>query len=198
MGGAVYLLKLRRYPALLLLYGAGVGAIAAGNFSTLGAVLTKPKVGNGSSTSGPICLEVFPSAVMETEIGRLLPGLDRHHTPVSDHLFERLREPLRPFLPRDEDYQGAFDRFEYFLGLIHADLTRYETEHGWWGPVGCFGWRGRRYSQESSVSNKISAEMEASGSDWGPLKAGLFGGSIEQAMIAKQKFDGFLAMAEWR
>ena len=192
-GGLVYLLKLRRYPALLLLYSAGLAAVAAGNYATLAAVLTKPKARDDQSKNEAICSEVYPSAVMETGVGRLLSGMDRRHTPVSDHLYAKLRAPLREFVPRDEDYQDAFDRFEYLLGLVHADLNRLEVENGWWGPVGRFAWRGRHFHQEVRVSQKIGAEIEAEGAVWPLLKAGLFGGSLEQLKTAKAKFDDFLS-----
>ena len=193
-GGLVYLINLRRYPALLLLYGAGLAAVAAGNYQTLAALLTKPKVKNDEGKQEEICSVVYPIRVMEQDVGHLLPGMNRHFTPVSDHLFGKLRVPLRDYLPRDEDYMEAFDRFEYMLGLVHADLNRWETESGtWWGPVGCFGRRGRHILHEGNVSQRIGAEIEAEGSNWPPLKAGLFGGSLDQAKIAKSKFDGFLS-----
>lgn len=191
-GGLVYLLKLRRYPALLLLYSAGLAAVAAGNYATLAAILTRPKARDDQNKNEAICSEVYPIAVMERDVGHLLPGLNRHHTPVSDHLCDKLRGPLREFLPRDEDYQDTFDRFEYLLGLVHADLNRWGVENGWWGPVGRFAWRGSRFNQEGSTSQKIGAEIEAEGSNWPLLKAGLFAGSLEQLKTAKAKFDGFL------
>jgi hypothetical protein len=191
-GGLVYLLNLRRYPALLLFYGAGLASVASNNFATLATILTKPKVRDEQNKYQAICSEVYPGAVLETNLGRLLPGLERRHTPVSDHLYDRLREPLREFLPRDGDYQEAFDRFEYLLGLVHADLNRREGKDGWWGPVGSFGWRGNPYSGEGRVSNIIGAEIEDQKADWPLLKAGLFGHSFEQAKTAKDKFDSFL------
>lgn len=192
-GGLVYLIKLRRYPALLLLYGAGLAAVAAGNYQTLAAVLTKPKVTNNQGKYEAICSEVNPSGVMEQNIGHLLPGMDRRHTPVSVYLFDKLRGPLQDYLPRDEDYQDAFDRFEYLLGLVYADLYRWEARNGWLGPVGCFAWRSNLFHQENRMSNKIRDELETEGTNWLPLKAGFFGGSVEQAKIAKAKFDDFLS-----
>lgn len=191
-GGLVYLLKLRRYPALLLLYSAGLAAVAAGNYANLAAVLTKPKAPDDYRKNAAICSVVYPFAVMDKNIGHLLPGLERHHTPVSDHLFDKLRGPLREFLPRDDDYQEVFDRFEYLLGLVHADLNRSPVENGWWGPVGCFAWRGRHIYQGGRTSQIIDAEIEAEGAGGPLLKAGLFDGSLEQLKTAKAKFDSFL------
>jgi SIR2-like domain len=190
--GLIYLLNLRRYPALLFLYGAGLAAVAAGNYQTIASIFTQPKVKNDNGKEAAICMEVYPHAVMKNDIAHMLPGLERHHTPVSDCLFDKLRGTLREYIPRDEDYQAKFDHFEYFLGLVHADLTRDERGDGWWGPIGCFKWR-NGYYPESGTSYKIGKEMEAEGANWAPLKAGLFGGSVEQAKAAKAKFDAFLS-----
>jgi hypothetical protein len=196
-GGLVYLLNLRRYPALLLLYGAGLASVAAGKFETLAAVLTKPKAKDDQNKSEPICSVIYPIAVMEIKFGHLLPGLDGHQTPVSDHLFGTLRGPLRELLPSDEDYQDTFDRFEYLLGLVHADLNRWEIQKGWWGPFGCFAWRGSHFHQEPRTSHKISTEIEADGANWPLLKAGMFGGSVEQLKTAKANFDNFLSQCRF-
>lgn len=183
---------LGRYPALVLLYGAGLAALAASNFEILSAVLTKTKARDDHGDDRPICSVVYPTAVMENGVGHLLPGLDRHHTPVSDLLFAKLREPLREYLPRDEDYQDTFDRFEYILGLVHADLTRSPYAGGWMGSVGCFAWRGRRFGKQGMTPQRIGAEIDAQGANWPLLKTGLFGGSLEQLKTAKSKFDVFL------
>ncbi len=191
-GGLEYLLKLRRFPALLLVYAGGIAAIASENYSTFAEIVTGPKIKGDDGKNVPFCSVVYAIAVMDQKIGHMLPGLDRHHTPVSDYLFAKLRDPLREFLPEDDKYQEAFDRFEYLYGVIHADLNRWGYEDGWWGPVGCFGWRGRRLSGERLIATAIDAEIENLGGEWPPLKAGLFGGVLDRAKTTKAKFDAFL------
>jgi hypothetical protein len=56
----------------------------------------------------------------------------------------------------------------------------------------CFAWRGGRFNHEGRTSEKIGTEIEAEGANWPLLKAGLFGGSIEQLKTAKNQFDAFL------
>jgi hypothetical protein len=46
---------------------------------------------------------------------------------------------------------------------------------------------------EKKVAEKIDVEIEAEGNNWPLLKAGLFGGSLEQLKTAKVKFDNFLS-----
>jgi hypothetical protein len=189
--GYEYLTDLRKYPALILLYGAGISAVAARNYQTLGALLIQPKARDHTQRDKPLCRVVLPKQVMDDETAHLLPRQGRCPTPVSGHLFNALREALREYLPRDEDYQEAFDRFEYLLGLVNADLERREFEDCWEGPYGCFAWQGRDFP-ESQIMQRIGKELAAEGADWGPLKGGLFNSSLEQAKTAKAKFDAFL------
>lgn len=192
-GGLVYLIKLRRYPVLLLLYGGGLAAIAAGNYKLLAALLLEAKLKNNQEQDVPLCSKVYPMEVLENQLGQMLPGMDRRRTPLSDYLFDKLREPLREYLPRDEDYADTFDRFEYFLGLVHASIKQSELDGGWWGPVGCFIWRTSDFGQGHGIAHKIVAEIDAEGTEWPPLKAGLFGGSLEKAKLATNKFGIFLS-----
>ena len=184
-----HLHRLRRYPALLLLYSAGLAACAAGNYETLAAILTKPKVKEKvpGLKNDSICAQVFPRAVnMNGELNSL-PGFSDPRYPVNTHLSHKLRGFFREYLPRDEDYEEVFDRFEYLFGLVHADLNRFEPNDrkGWWGPKGWFEYRNK-------TIEKISTEMELAGADWPLLKAGLFAGSVQQAQVAKDQFNAFL------
>lgn len=193
-GGLTYLVELRKYPALVLFYAAGLAAIAGEHFETLAALLTHPQVLDDTGHRQPICCEVYAIGVMNTDVGRLLPGLERHHTPVSDHLHALLREPMRQYKAADDEYQRTFDTFEYLLALVYADIVRREyDENKLWGPVGCFGWRGRSLMSPAGIRKEIQDQLESLGENWPPLKAGLFGGSLERAKEVKQKFDTFVA-----
>jgi hypothetical protein len=181
------------YPALLLLYSAGLAAVAAGNNATLAAVLTIPKLPGYDSENQPICSEVYPNAVLEKSLGQRLPGLEQSHTPGSKHLYDKLREPLREFLPSDEDYKKTFDRFEYLLGLVHTDLKYPGEEEVCAAPLCLFAARYRESITTRKIEEEIQAEIDAVGSNWPLLQAGLFGRSHDQLHTAKTKFDAFLS-----
>lgn len=192
--GLVYLLELRKYPALVLLYAGGIAAIAGEHYDTLAALLTKAQVVDETNQRQPICSEVYAIGVVATDVARQLPGLERHHTPISDHLYGLLREPMREFTPSDEDYQQTFDRFEYLLALVHADINRRQYEEDkLWGPAGRFAWRGRRMMSHAGIRKDMQDELESLGKEWPPIKAGLFGGSLDQAKHVKQQFDAFVS-----
>lgn len=188
IGSHSYLVNLRRYPALVLLYGAGLAALAAGNYEMLASILTKPKL--KSTLPGlkneSICSQVFPLAVNWQGYLKVLPGFENSQFPLNDYLLHKLRDFLREYLPDDSDYEALFDRFEYLYALVFADLNHYSPKDvGWWAPTGWFQWRNK-------TIQKITAEMEASGAEWPPLKAGLFGGSMQQAQTAQIEFAAFL------
>jgi len=192
-GGLEYLLKLRRYPALLLLYASGIAAVASGNYQTLAAVLLQSRSKDDHGRDRPLLSVVYPIAVFENSLGCLLPGSCGGPTPVSNHLYLKLRGWFHDYLPGEEDYQDAFDRFEYLFGLIYADLIQTEwAGNAWWGPVGCFAWRGSDFFPERRIQYKVGLELEAEGANWQPLKAGLLGGSVDRARTAKSRFDTFL------
>ena len=196
---------MRLYPALLLLYGAGIASIVAGKYSTFSSLLTVPKIRPTYGEEYPIVLALHPWSVMDRqEIQRLLPGLERSFIPLSNHLSDILRDPLREILPQDANYQECFDRFEYLSALVHADL-RNENDDEIWAPVGLFGYRSRLSHRDTSIMNRIQSDFENSTqiyidsgdgvptkqvhSTWPPLRAGLFGGSAERFKLIKQEFD---------
>jgi hypothetical protein len=114
---------------------------------------------------------------------------------VSDHLAKELQDLFRDYLPDQEEFGNCFDRFEYLLGLVHADLKRREWKDGWWGPLGRFIWRGRHFGV--NIAEQIENEIETTGANWPPLKAGFFGGSLDQVKTAKNKFDKHLSQVSY-
>lgn len=186
-GGYRCWLDLRRYPALLLAYAGGMAAITAGKYETLAALTVQTRV-RDNGQQRPTIAKVNGPSVIAKDFAQLLEGMERHHTPVSDHVFQVLREPLRYVLPADEDYQQCFDRFEYLYGLIYVDVAGDRGDRIW-GPVGRFKWRG---DDGEGIWHTIDEEIVASGGGWLPLQAGLFGGSLERLRDTKAAYDEFL------
>ena len=189
IGGTVYLHYLQNYPALLLFYAGGLASLAADKYETLNALFNVSVSREGKSIEAVAHLHT--NGVFRDNLGKLLPGMAGQHVPVSEYLCKRLREPFREYLPDDETYEELFDRFEYLLGLTHANLVRNTFGVGWWGPLGCFVWR-RRFGG-GGMPALIAAEFNTSLGEWPPLKGGMFGGSVEQARNAIGKFNEFLA-----
>jgi hypothetical protein len=180
---------LRYYPALLGLYAGGVAALAADRLDTLQVLLTRPKA-RRLDADLPLVLALNTDKVLRDPAPQLLPSLENTRVAFSVYLYTRspMRELLREFLPRDDQFQDTFDRFEYLLDLVHMDLRIQSQDSIKWAPVGIFA--GRDYgSQRNIIANTVEQEIDNLGSNWPPLEAGLFGGSIERMSAAKGEYD---------
>ena len=195
MNGLVVWLQLRLYPALLLLYGGGIASIAAENYSTFSALLKKVTIGKAHENSGPLISGLFTWSVINDDKEKHIIGAERSYTPLSDHLFQVLRDPLKEFIPHDIDYRDCFERFEYLLGLIHADLNEKDYRDNWWGPVGIFGkWN---HFTAIGIMSEVEKEISEKGDDWPFLSFDLFDGSIERLQEVKKGFDKYILTLGW-
>jgi hypothetical protein len=188
-GGLVVWLNLQRYPALLLLYGAGVAAVAGGRDEILIDLLTAPER-RDTSGAEPAYTALLADKVIDYG---LMKKAYRHSqeqsfkTPVSQYLFTRLREPLRPVLPDDRLYERYFDRFEYLTALIQAHRTAPKRPLGWFH-VGCFAWRADVHG-DRSIQRRIAMELDRDADAWPLLSAGEFDGNLERLCEIKGYVD---------
>lgn len=189
-GGLVTWFSLALYPALFLIYGCGIACLIGEKYNILYDMLTKVTVKDYHEKI-PVALYVYPTKVMNREEGNLLfePKMN-YYVPVSEHLFQVLREPLREIAPDDAKYENYFDRFEYFFGLIQAD-QRVRQGKPVEGSIGRLGWKAH-YSREQTVIKEIEDESSELKDSWPPLKAGLFDGSFERFQSIKTAFDEFI------
>jgi hypothetical protein len=104
----------------------------------------------------------------------LLPGLERNRTPRSSYLFEFFRPILDDLFSLGFGYERAFDEFEILYALEYAN--QYERDRDtfrYWGPIGRFAWK-------RNALDEIVSEANAQGTNWLPVRSGLFNGSIDR------------------
>lgn len=214
--GMVVMTSLRWFPAIPLLYAGGLAAVHEENFDALRAICLDAKVRDWQDGPLPLIARGHPwrpfqhfdlvpqvlalQAVGEPvtrEVAEELRQKRRgnRYTPVSDYLHDTLRSKFRALVPSDDDYSDLFDRTEILLGLIALDCeAQHEGQHVYIdGPaLGRFTWRDRYSRSEGTLESKMLRELVAAGENWGPLRGGLFGGSVARANAA---FDGFMREA---
>jgi hypothetical protein len=113
-----------------------------------------------------------------------------YHTPTPEWLHKILRPMFDEQFPDGEEYDEAFDATEVVLGVVDEDLgnERFKDQADrplysrtqWFGRA---GWRSRKDYRYNPVESLVD-ELAADGVAWPPLKAGLFGGSVERARAA--------------
>jgi len=185
-GGYLVWLAARYYPALVILYAGGLGAIASQNYSALRALL-EVKV-RESDHEESVTRKVNTQIVLSEGARLLRPGVK---TPVSDHLHAVLREPLLEYLPDDREYDRCFDVLEYVVALVYVDDFLLQASQTPGAPVGRFWWR-------RDVVNQLGADIDKDPTNWPILKAGLFGASGERLRKAKAVVHDVLArLSPW-
>jgi hypothetical protein len=143
---------------------------------------------------------VLPAVIGVTEVVdlfKILPGLDRRHTPRSDYMFQVLQPMLEDLLFLGQSYEQLFDEFEVLLTLTFADLRAGTPIGHVWGPPGRFAWKrglGDEHSPFESVLQQINREQ----ADWGPVRAGLFQGDYTRALALGEKYrENILNRTGW-
>jgi hypothetical protein len=182
-GGLDVLTNLQQYPTLLLLYALGLGALAADRAIPLAKVLAGVTV---EEPNGQLSIAMAAAnwRVLNHDVMKQFPGLERRKTPISEHLYEVLREPLRPLLTDDKAWALTFDELEYLFGLLYADQRGEGV-----GPIGGFAWR------RMTTGLPVGAVVRHRDL-W--LASGLFGGSAERLEQTRTKYDSHVAHSEAR
>lgn len=182
-GGSVVWIELQWYPAMLLLYTAGVSAVAAGNAEALTAVLQTEAGGfYRGMPSQFLVLALGNASARLHDAFKLLPDHTRNYVPRSEYLHARLQPLLDDLFFLGASYSRVFDQFEGMLSMVHVDL---DEGHDW-SPLGRFAYQ---YAQRDRYSRQdpftaLESEFEGEGDQWAFLQHGLFGGSPDRLRAA--------------
>jgi hypothetical protein len=199
-GGIVVAIKARRYPALIALYAAGIGALAGRNHDMLAGLLrTAVPHGEprrpGDEAVKPVTQVLNSIAVLEPGAVQGVQNIGgdpkrRTYTPHSIYLQDVLRLVLADLIPDEDAFQDYFDRFEVLVAL------RYVTDGGRGLPTGQYGYRGQRSFTGQGVPEQVVSELEREGESWWPIVSGLFD-SAEEANQAMGEFLKRLSEFQW-
>jgi len=186
--GAEALMRLRRYPALLLLYAGGVAAVAGNNYTHLAALLRETQV-NTYGLSKSVSSGLAPGHIVSSYDERHLGEKAKHRMPLNSHIVNVLRPALSKYIHNDDQYMVNFVRFEYLYGLS-------SEQQGNGLIVGSFSWeseqqRGFKLIPRTNVwiVRETEEELDRLGADWAPLKSGVFDGPLEEFRAFKKKAD---------
>lgn len=152
---------LARYPATVVTYAMGVAAVEAENWDLVYDLLEGQ---DESYTAGskPMVFRVHPYYVgshtnYQDPIGYL-----------KGRLKDTVREPLREFVPGEQEYEEAFHEFEILSDMVLIDLVEKVRRKK-------IGFPSHEYWDLS-----VKEDIEEQGEDWEPLQAGLFDGSLDR------------------
>lgn len=158
--GDMALIRMRRLPALQLVYATGLAAMARNRFDYIRDLFALRIRDREERTELPLVLA--------------LANYYTHEAPATDFLGASLREDLRRHVPDDSDYDMLFNRFEYLLAVF--------VEYWKLGGKGIIGVVPRflapphRFTMPGAkrMIEVMRGEVDAKGLEWEPLKAGVF------------------------
>ena len=139
--GVLIWLELQKYPATLLLYALGLGAVEANNLNFVGNLFGT--VVSTRDNENASAVEALPPSCMFYKGGQtmqILEGRDGHFAPLNDWIHDALREVMTRITPDDKRYTLGFDRLEILLSLACAHRMK-QSEGRYWAPPGAFGYR---------------------------------------------------------
>jgi hypothetical protein len=172
------------YPAYISLYAHGIAAVAGDRTSNLANILAnaKTKTINGDDVSLIYKIVMtLRGPELDSAIQQSNPSYQTHSLPTSRYLFERLREPLREWLPEGSRYEEYFCRFEYLVGLVVSELRQKKG--------GSFGASMGLYMTRAELPKYYDNEITKYKERWPFLRAGLFDGSLDRLKETKAGFD---------
>jgi len=175
--GTTIWLALRWYPAILLLYKAGIAAVDANNYESLATLFQSEAPSFDGRYVETRLIESVSSAISElirSTAFKQIPGHEKFFTPLSEYLFKTLQPQLDELFFLGIGYEKSFDTLEIILALASSDYCN--ERNGYYSPLpGRFFWKHKR---STSPLDRVISEANAKKENWEPIRAGLFGGSI--------------------
>ena len=136
--GSTLWLELQRYPATLLLYALGLGAVEAERLQFLRRLLTTTL--HREHQEDLLAVLMLPPSCF-SDAGRqmqILEGMDRKRVPLNDWIHKTL-QPFAERIIRDNNrYTFVFDKLEILIALSCAHY-RGQWSEWYWAPPGAFG-----------------------------------------------------------
>ena len=188
-GGYTTWLSLKRYPALLLLFALGIGAVEAGRFQLLGRLFSQPiHIPNEGNVAASVDLprELFAGGV--PDLAKSLPEIGNKPFPMSQWIYQVIRRYSGDLVPNENHFALTFAKFEILLalGFAHHDDGRW----GYWAPPGTFV---ARYNERGRILTEIQESLVKLGNESPFVKCGIFGDTADVCTQAIVNLNGFVA-----
>ena len=168
---------LRRYPATLLLYSLGLGAVAAADGLPFLRSLLETPIQEQFREDRAVA-DVLPPFRLFGGNGtlmRLLEGMDDRYAPLNGWMHDALRPHAARVIVDDFQYTLVWDTLEILIALSY--LHRHSADPGGcWPPVGCFGYR---EPNRTRIFQQIEASLSSRRNESPYVGCGIFGDTAE-------------------
>ncbi|MCU1019227.1 SIR2 family protein [Stenotrophomonas maltophilia] len=187
----------QRYPATLLLYALGLGAVEAGERGLLFLGKLFGTTVHREHREDQTAVELLPAFCLferGNEPAKLLEGMDRRYAPLNDWLHTLLLPRFRSLVPSESRFSYCFDRLEVLMALSFAHHAKRADGWPYWVPPGCYGYR--RDSLDRIVK-EMQSSIESLGDKSPYVRSGIFGHSAEKCIAGINAFIAWVRELRW-
>ena len=193
--------SLKKYPATLLLYALGLGAVEADRLRFVGSLLgtTIRREHKEQKTAvrllPPFCL-FSDSYNLNGQTMRMLEGMDRRYAPLNDWIHDTVRSHAERIIPEKNRYTLIFDKLEILFALNYAHKA-IRSSKTYWAPPGAFGYR-YRYANRIPILQEIEESLSTMKAESPYVTSGIFGDTVEQCQQGVEDLEQFIPSLFWR
>lgn len=189
-------IELQRYPATLLFYALGLGAVEAGERGLLFLGTLFGTTVHREYREDQTAVELLPAFCLfenGSRPAKLLEGMDRHYAPLNDWLQTLLAPQFRSIIPSEARFTYAFDRLEILIALGYAHRAKRPKDR-YWAPPGSYGYR---HENRERIVGEIRASLENQGDASPYVISGIFGRSAEKCIEEIDAFASWVRQLRW-
>ncbi len=192
---------LELYPALRLLYAAGVVSVLARNWGMLRVLTRDIKVVDPSDYQSRPAGYVLDGGYLSRNLeaanstSLVFPN-HRYPLPLTEYLYHTLKEPLNEYTTDSAAYDEAFEAFEVVLSLVSMNVDSRGKPETASPPPTRFA-RSRSYGEGKTTYERLKVEATEQGLDWGPVVAGLIEADVGTLEVYFQNMDNMVYRRPW-
>ena len=180
--------ELQRYPATLLLYALGVGAIDANRLDFLGSLFAVRVRGANEEELAAVSV-LQPSDMFERgpRTMECLEGMNGHFAPLNDWIHDQLRLRAEGVLRDDARFTRAFDELEILIAVAVGRVQEWSRHYA--APMCRCYWRGRSYRR---IVGEIRDSVAREKAESAYVRSGIFGNDWEECHDRLRDLDTFV------
>jgi len=188
--------ELQRYPACLLLFALGIGAVESGRLEFLGKLFATPVL--RENYKDRVVTQVLPPFrfFQTSDTAKLLKGVERNYAPLNDWIYDVLKPYLQRISASDSRLTLAFDKFEILMALSFAYQGSRNGEN-YWAPPGAYGYR---HENRERIFAEIADSLTVDGDSSPFVCSRIFGDTAKtcvEGFVLFKKFAEEISSGWW-
>lgn len=202
LSGELMWLGLQRYPATLVLYALGLGALSGNGLQLLGHLLSTeiPQADHATKTVSQLLPphNIFRGFSLRfgssLKAMQMLEGMEGRPTPFSEWIQTAVWQYMSNIIFNSKQYDLAFDKLEILMALSYAfhDDGKAEPWYRYWIPLGSFVYRSQT---QIRILREIEESIATRQHESPFVRSGIFGDAPEECAESIQQFKEFVLKA---